>query len=208
MSLRGILSKVAWHLVRYRQTREVVMCKDLMRLDPLPLSDGMTLREAREGDTELIHAFHERHRVDLPQRERIAWYISHGHKGVLAFVDGALVGYAWWSDGSLADADKHPHLGVYGITLGARDVYMTDAYVEPGKRGSGRALSLMRGAQLSLRDLGYERAFGIVAEKKVAAKWTYTVLGWQELRRQRGHVFFESIAYSNGRVFSLREQMF
>ena len=198
----------AQRLVRYRQTRETIMGLDLTKAKALGRSDDLLLREANESDAPLISDFNVRHEVDKHQRERVSRYLKHRHHGVLAFVESELIGYVWWTDNTMAAADRHPHLDIYGIVLGDKDVYMVDAYIAPAGRGAGRALSLMSRVQADLGDLGYEKAYGICADANVAAKWTYKMTGWREERRQRGHVLFERIGYLNGRVFPSRSRMF
>jgi len=199
---------VVRRLLRYRAANELVLTKDLRETRQLDFQSGLEIREVENEDRATLAAFHDEHDVETSQRDRIQSYLAHGHNGWLAFVDGELVGYLWWTDSSFDYTNCHPHLRVYGIELGERDAYMVDFYIAPDRRGSGRAMEFFNRAQQDLGSRGYERAYGLVAVQKVAAKWVYTSLGWRIVREQRGHVFFNTLGFSNGQVFSARRCKF
>lgn len=201
-------ASAARRLLRYRKTNEFMMTKDLREAKPLRSESKVRLEAIEPKHREIIDAFHEAASVDAAQRDRVRRYLDHGHGGLLGLFEGELIGYVWWSDASLDDTRRHPHLQIYDIPLGARDVYIIDLYVDPKKRRSGRAIDFSSRIQLELRERGYERAYGLVSAHKVAAKWLYATLGWRTIREHRGHVLFNTIAFSNGRVFSARRAMF
>jgi GNAT superfamily N-acetyltransferase len=203
--LRWIAS-AARKFIHYRMTDELVMSIDFRKVKPL--ESKVQLEEIEPRHRKLLAAFHEEHDVDASQRNRIERYLDHNYNGWLGFVEGELFGYVWWTDDSLNGARRHPHLDVYDIELGPRDVYYVDLYVAPSMRGARRAVDFSTRALFALKERGYKRGWALVSEQKIAAKSIYKRLGFQIIGSQRGRVFFERIGVVNGRVVDARKYMF
>jgi GNAT superfamily N-acetyltransferase len=142
----------------------------LSELGPESLAELDTLNR-RRCDTTATHRF----QADLGRR----------YHGVTAHEDGELAGYYWWLD---ATAEPHPHLAVLGIELAPRDVYGFDFFLDERHRGGGRAVDFLFQIESLLRERGYERLWGYVEAANTAARWLYSVRGYEvarTLRRRR-----------------------
>lgn len=121
-----------------------------------------------------------RERGDLGGDARFAADLAAGYRGFAGFRDGQLVACYWWCDATMPPHRDLRRLGL-GIELGARDVYGFDLYVDKRHRAGGTAIEMLFCVESALREQGFERLWGWVAEANRAARWTYSSRGYRPM---------------------------
>lgn len=136
----------------YRHLRFVIVARSLLAPFPdyqpkIPLS----IRFFEEKDLELVR------QMNRPSEARLcAHRLTRGHKGLVAFYDSRLAGYAWGS------TDTHTRLERVHPELSPGDVLFTDSYTSPVFRGQGIQTALTLARFQLFRALGYSRAISYI----------------------------------------------
>ena len=162
-----------------------VLIKPLDAVEAVSLESRLRIGEAGPGSLPALAEFNRR-RCDTRATHRFADNLARRYHGLIAHENAELAGYYWWLD---ATAEPHPHLARLGIELGPRDVYGFDFVLDERHRGAGRAVDFLFQVESRLRELGYERLWGYVDGANTAARWLYSMRGYQvarTLQRRRG----------------------
>jgi GNAT superfamily N-acetyltransferase len=122
-------------------------------------------------------------------------FLERGFRVYIGWVHGQPVGYIWVHDATVTEA--HPSLDRFGIRLRRNEAYLFNFYISPQSRGGGVAGAFLGIVLLRLQESGYERAYGYVDWKNIAARWTYTSSGWKTIYRIKGSVLGGTIMRSN-----------
>jgi GNAT superfamily N-acetyltransferase len=148
------------------------------------ISFEQRLRVGEVGPESLVAlAEFNRARCDTRASHRFAANLERRYHGFTAHEDGRLVGHYWWLDDT---AEPHPHLQRLGIALGPQDVYGFDFFLDERHRGEGRAVGFLFEVESRLRERGYERLWGYVEGANTAARWLYSMRGYETVRTLRG----------------------
>ena len=173
------------------------MRRDLRDEPPSPRHRGRILEADRAGVLRLCQQSEElRH-----ARTKCLSYLDNRYRGLLAEVDGRLVGHVWSCDPALHPEDAHPHLGRYGITLGRGEVWGFDLYLMPEYRGGGLSNEFFALFRRSLRESGYVRVYGSVEADNLPAVWLHKVQGYEHVKTLHGTLYCGVLLKSGGRLF-------
>lgn len=116
-------------------------------------------------------------RCDTRATERFSADLERGRNGFVGWLDGAVVGYYWWTD------RDHPHLRPIGVVLGPGDVYGFDFFIASEHRGEGRAIAFLHAIETGLAERGYTRLLGYVRADNRPARWLYSMRGYEVIAR-------------------------
>lgn len=136
----------------YRRLRFVLVARSL--LDPFPdwqPKIKVLIRPFEQTDLDLAR------QINRPSEARLcAQRLAQGDKGLAAFYDDLMAGYAWGS------ADIHTKLERVHPKLYPGDVLCTDSYTSPAFRGQGILTALTLARLHLFRELGYNRAISYI----------------------------------------------
>jgi GNAT superfamily N-acetyltransferase len=152
-----------------------VLVKRLDAIEPIAFAPRLRLSELGRASLSELAEFNRR-RCDTRASHRFAANLERRYHGFIAHDDGELAGYYWWLD---ATAEPHPHLGRLGIELAPRDVYGFDFLLDERHRGEGRAVDFLHQVETRLRERGYDRLWGYVDGANTAARWLYSMRGYE-----------------------------
>ena len=155
-----------------------VLVKALEAADAVSPAPRLRLDEAGPESLAALAEFN-RERCDTRATRRFADNLARRYHGLIAHEDSDLAGYYWWLD---ATAEPHPHLARLGIELTPRDVYGFDFFLDERHRGGGRAVDFLAQVESRLRTRGYERLWGYVDGENTAARWLYSMRGYEVAR--------------------------
>jgi GNAT superfamily N-acetyltransferase len=159
-----------------------VLIKPLDAIAPIAFAPRLHLAElGRESLPELAEL--NRRRCDTRAGHRFAANLQRRYHGFIAHDDGEPAGCDWRLD---ATAEPHPHLARLGIELAPRDVYGFDFLLDERHRGEGRAVDFLYQVEARLRERGYERLWGYVDDANTAARWLYSMRGYEVAATLRG----------------------
>ncbi len=177
--------------------REVVMRKDLVDEGEVPRKRLRLVEADRPRVRELC-----RRDAHLRQgREKCLSYLDNGFRGLLAEVDGRLVGHVWWCDPRRGGTRVHPHLVRYGLALEPGEVWGFDLYLMPEHRGGGMSNDFFALFRRFLREAGYARVYGAVDAANLPAVWLHKVQGYVPVKTVEGTLFGGVLLSSGGRLF-------
>ena len=136
----------------YRHLRFVIVARSL--LDPFPNWQPkiqLSIRLFEQADLDLIR------QIDRPSEARLCENrLAQGHKGLVAFNNGRLTGYAWGSTDTTTRLERvHPKLY-------PGDVLFTDSYTSPAFRSQGIQTALTFARLQLFRELEYCRAISYI----------------------------------------------
>jgi RimJ/RimL family protein N-acetyltransferase len=136
----------------YRRLKFVVMARSL--LEPLPQLDPKVTLEIREfKPTDLSQVW----QLDRPSQAKLcSRRLNRGHRGLLAFYQGQLAGYAWGC------ADVDPTLERVPIVLNPGDMLCVDVYTAPAYRSRGVHTALTLARFKLFHELGFRRAIAYI----------------------------------------------
>lgn len=172
--LRGALAFLGRGLRSQLAKREalVVLVKDLDEI-AVPVRPGKLHVEPIEPRH--LPALRElnRERGDTGGDARFAADLEAGYRGFAGLRAGRLVACYWWCDASMPPHRDLRRLGL-GIELGSQDVYGFDLYVDKRHRAGGTANEMLYRVETALRERGFARLWGWVAEGNASARWAYS----------------------------------
>lgn len=182
---RGGLPEVLAFLaggVRAQFVKRERLVVDMKRLDQIAVPARVGTLHVALLERRHLPALRElnRERGDLRGDARFAADLDAGYRGFAGFRDGQLVACYWWCDASMRPHRDLRRLGL-GIELGAGDVYGFDLYVDKRHRAGGTASEMLFRVESALREQGFERLWGWVAEGNRAARWTYSSRGYRPM---------------------------
>lgn len=106
-------------------------------------------------------------------------YFERGYPGFLAFLNGEIIGSIWWIDGSF----DHPDLLTFNIELEENDMYGFNFFIPPEHRGKANAVEFLHMVFLALKELGYQRFWGVVDPQNISARWLYKLVGFKDIKK-------------------------
>jgi GNAT superfamily N-acetyltransferase len=162
----------------YVRDEMLILRKDLDEIPSAPRQTRLRVESLDEADLPALSAFN-RAACDARADRRFAAYLQRGYHGFIGHEGDEVAGYYWWVDGR---TPRHPHLAPLGIALEDRDVYGFEFLLGEAHRGGGRAAEFLHHVESRLRDLGYARLWGYVRKTNTAARWTYSVRGYEVVR--------------------------
>lgn len=141
------------------------------------------IRPISADNVEALRQFCKGNKCNLQDMKRFDSYMRNNFKGWIGYLDNTMIGYLWWVNSHGPQQEHHPHLAIYGLPLNDDEIYTFDFFVTDEYRGDGNAMEFFTRAQMMTRDLGYNRAFSVVLNDNIPAKWTYASNGWKN-----GHI--------------------
>lgn len=163
-----------------RRYSDIVMSKDLAEGADASPGTRLQFRVFEGGDPAVLDRIAAAGHLDSHDLQRLRIYVRRGYPALFAEADGRIVGYMWWVDARFSMGERaHPHLARYGISLGPREAYAFDFFLEPGCRGGGNANAFLSTFDQHLRSRGFERIWGFVASENKPARWLYSLCGWR-----------------------------
>jgi len=182
-----LAGSLLWSYVHQRQP-VIVLLKDL---DAVKVrARGSDLRFERVERRHLpALAELNRERGERRADARFAADIDSGYEGVVAFRGDRLVGFYWWVDADSAPPSSKWSIGAaidelrLEIDLQQGDVYGADFYIGEADRPGGTAQAFLDHVETLLHERGYRRLWGYVIENNRPARWTYSLRGYQPMRR-------------------------
>lgn len=180
--LKGSIGR-RWRRISARVLRhhsDIVMCKDLVESDAAAPGTLLQHRAFEGGDPAILDRIDAARHLDPDDRERQRIFALRGYPVIFAEFEARIVGFIWWVDARFASGERaHPHLARYGISLGPREAYAFDFYLEPASRGGGNANAFLSAFDQHLKSRGFERLWGFVASDNKPARWLYSLCGWR-----------------------------
>jgi GNAT superfamily N-acetyltransferase len=126
-------------------------------------------------------------------------YLANGFGGVLAEVEGAAVGYLWWTKRTGESRPNHPHLARFGVELANDDLWIFDLnMIQEQRRHSSEFLTR---AERLAREQGFRRILFCVAANNRPALWLYHRWGWKAVDSVDSIEVFRSLLISRRGVF-------
>jgi GNAT superfamily N-acetyltransferase len=205
MGLRSLLPSRVRGLARRVRRRVfcssdlVVIAMDLREATEIPAPVSFSVREIDDADFTALEEFCRVQRAVDPQADaRLQDCRSRGYHGLLATIDGALLGYIWWVNAGGHRARPHPRVRALGLELDDRTAYLFDFYIAPPHRGKRFSRPFLAHVQSRLRKLGYTAAVCDVVGDDRRARQTYRAAGWSDVRTIRFRCVLASILICPG----------
>ena len=114
------------------------------------------------------------------RRERIERCFRLGYRSFAMVRDGVVIGDLWYVAHATHTPRLHPHLQWFGIELGEHEVYMFDMHVDAKERGNSLTTWFLTSVLFTLRDKGFDKAYGYFAAQNVPALWVHRLIGYEE----------------------------
>jgi hypothetical protein len=115
------------------------------------------------------------------RRERVERCFRLGYRSFAMVRDGVVIGDLWYVAHSTTPTPRlHPHLQWFGIDLGEQEVYMFDMHVDAKERGNSLTTWFLTNVLFTLRNNGYDKAYGYFAAQNVPALWVHRLIGYEE----------------------------
>jgi GNAT superfamily N-acetyltransferase len=170
----------------YSHHREIIQVIHLDNLPNIAFNNNLHVRSVEQDDLPRLEDFRKINGIggNNPLAE-FNQYLNNGCKGVLAELNGHLIGYSWWGNShSSFDFDRMGFMFyVNNIDLTPSDAYGFDFFIAPQYRGKGNALEFIIKFLLSLKPLGYKRLYGFVDKDNLAARWIYQIMGYKTIKQ-------------------------
>jgi len=125
------------------------------------------------------------HALIYPLRSRQLKRAANTAKGYRNFVmvrENEVIGDIWFAlPGTTKHPSVHPDADILGIQIGDKDVYLFDAYITPDQRGKALVAPFILTCLASLKERGFEWAYGFYEQDNTAALWMHRMLKYEEL---------------------------
>jgi GNAT superfamily N-acetyltransferase len=193
-------ASLAFRRLVYARLDEVVIACDLTQPLDLELRTDLVVEEIGPSHLSLLEEFGRAH-TSRADTSKLLAYLRNGYRGQIALQKGEMIGYVWSAHGRGASGYAHPTLARLGLALGPREVCSFDLFVAPPYRGRDRATAFYGKHLLTLRAMGFERAFGWVAPDNVRARVLYRTLGWKDIGRHASRLLFATFMISPRGIF-------
>lgn len=177
----GLLFAIKFSI--YANDEAVPVEKDLSELKPVK----KTLENAHIRLIEMTENDLKKKEFEYPLKSRYEKAVRNIKKGFKTFAivkNNHIMGDIWYVTKSSSKLKiVHPDLKLLGITLGSDEVYLFDMYVTPDERGKAIATSFMGSVLHTLKNRGFNKAYGFFVANNIPALWVHRLLGYKELQR-------------------------
>jgi GNAT superfamily N-acetyltransferase len=151
----------------YRRLHFVVVARSL--LEPLPDLQPKIALEIREFEPTDVDSVRQ---INRPSEARAcAQRLARGHKGLLAWHNGQVAGYAWGC--------TEMALERVNLKLDSGDVLCMDAYTAPAFRGQGVQTALALARCRLFRNMGHRRAITYIIKNNYPSLVIWRRIGSQ-----------------------------
>lgn len=188
----------------YTRREEILSIRDLSKKLNFPLRDDLKIQAIEKEDLQLLIDFYKKNdQQKLYPKNRIEKYFVSNCKCFIAKKNDKIIGHAWWGNNKIIFKFDDPPLkyACEKIDLKHDDAIGVDFFLIPEERGGGIALDFLSKVQIALNDLGYNRMYGLVNSQNRAARWTYKIIGNNDLETIVIHNLFRYIAIINNRMY-------
>jgi GNAT superfamily N-acetyltransferase len=187
-------------LLFYHRFLEIRNKNDLSQEIALTRDCKLEIETINESNRDAVAEFGGKYYIKNLYKKWTRYYYKNNYKGFVASLQGNIIGYLWWWSNS--SSDKLPiELNFYDLRLEKNEVYMADCFIAPKYRGSGNAIEFINRVSLELKKLGYTQATGVYVADNLPAKWTYKVLGYNNIEYFVIHIFLNCIVYNEKAIF-------
>ena len=182
---RAALQKLGLGLYEKVAIRDdvLIIFKDYSEDMKFTREHNLDIRPIDDSNKDELRNMCRNNKCNLRDMSRLDSYLRNNFQGFVAYEKGKMIGYLWWVHANGPEEEHHPHLALYGLPLKRDEIYTFDFFVIDEHRGDGNAIEFFTRAQLNLRDNGYNKAFAVVQNNNIPAKWTYASNGWKN-----GHI--------------------
>jgi GNAT superfamily N-acetyltransferase len=117
----------------------------------------------------------------------MGWFkynLENDYTCFIARCKGSIIGYVWWCDFNVSSKFHDLDVKVIRDTIKLKDddVYCSDYFISPEYRGGGNSNEFFCKVLSALKEIGYNRALGVVPAQNRAARWTYKIVGYSEIK--------------------------
>jgi len=188
----------------YVRREEILLEGNFGNLCEYVINDTLVIREIEAKDQETLSRFYAESKLsDLYTKERIQRYFSNGCRCHVAKRGERIIGHIWWGGHDMKFRSCDPALRYFKDSFkpGIKAVIGVDFYIVPEERGRGTALEFMHKMWQRLQGLGYEQWLGTVSPDNRGARWTYKLLGYQDVRKIVIHRIFNYFVFIGGELY-------
>jgi len=108
--------------------------------------------------------------------------IAKGYRNFVMARGNEVIGDIWFAlPGTTKHPSVHPDADMLGIQIGEKDVYLFDAYITPDQRGKALVAPFLLTCLASLKEDGFEQAYGFYDQDNTPALWMHRMLKYEEL---------------------------
>jgi GNAT superfamily N-acetyltransferase len=194
----------------YSYSEEVILVKDLNYLTSFSLKNGLEIEKIEKKHLQALEPLRKQagYAGKDPLRT-VNEYLDNNCNGLIAKLNGEIIGHIWWGNNKMKSNFTNIMSKFYTkeIKLAPSETYGFDFFITPKYRGGGHAIEMMNHFFSFLRDLGYERTFGCVPADNLPARWTYKVVGYEEIKTVKVRRFFLFIVSRGNRIFFDKEAL-
>jgi GNAT superfamily N-acetyltransferase len=194
-----VLRRLGGRLARavYASDDHLIIRKDLTQ--PAPATDGaFRLEQAGDQHLPLVASFNAK-RCYRRATHTFMHRLDRGHIGLIALLDGEMVGWIWCTDPRRHPDD--PEIKRYRIPDRGGDVYGFDLILAEEHRGHGNATVLLDQIHATLASLGYGAMWGYVESDNLPSRWLFSVSGHAVVGRSRGRRILSRLLIADRRVY-------
>jgi GNAT superfamily N-acetyltransferase len=184
----------------YSRHEEVILVRDLKDIPGFTSENKLEMRCIAKEHLPQLALFRKQNGVGGEDPVyQLNVYLENGWNGLMADIDGQIIGYGWWGDHkSKFDFDLVGYEYYRKkIDLKPTDMFGFDFYISPRYRKEGNAIKFIHKYFQVLRGLGYERFFTGVRKDNIAAFWLYKTVGGKEVEKITVRRFFLYFLFKN-----------
>lgn len=135
--------------------------------------------------------------------EEFEEYRRNGGNGLIAKVDGRILGFQWWADNTIGTDFEDTNLRCMrsDAKLNDDEVYAFDIFLDPRYRGCGYGGEFQRRLFVELKKQGYNRVIAWVLEENTRARRSYRRMGWEERQKLVIRRFFLFFMFRGKKLF-------
>ncbi len=181
----------------YFKEYEYIISWDLTKQRKFQLGNKITLEYINK---ELLH---ELKHLNVPENIVLKFsnYLDSEFKGVIAKIEDQIVGYIWWFEWNIGRDKYHPSVEIHEIEMNQGEVYMFDNRVIAEYKGNATGTEMLYLVQQELLNSGHNIAKAVVNKENIAARWLYSIHGWQYGELNTRHIFLRKFLICRNRLF-------
>ena len=187
---------------------EILLMKDLNKLESFSFGNRLeVINIKREYISSLRYLRNEPGIINSDIKNELREYFNNNCNGLIAKLKEEIIGYIWWGNNtmkcSFEDSSKDIVFKFYldRIKLKELDIYGFDFFLIPKYRCRGYSIEFLSNFLSLLKNLAYEKTFGYVLSDNLPARWTYRLLGYEEIEKIKIRRFFLFLVFRNKKMY-------
>ena len=162
---------------------ELIFTRNLSRRDDYRRSVGLVVSTLQPTDLAELQVFiQECNASPVLALQRLRFSLERGYSGVLARLDGRIVGYGWWAP---SDTPVHPQARLHGVRLEPNEAFVFDLFIDPGLRKRQAGLEFLVLSEEHGVALGYTKIYSTIMRDNRRSSWVHHLAGWHHLEPAR-----------------------